>query len=178
MRSLDKYGLGPEQAAEKRPGIVYLSANCYGFGGPWGKKGGFDMEGCSVSGITMLEGGGNGPKYPPTGIINDFVLGYIGASGVLAALRRRAHEGGSYHVKISLTRCAMWYSGLGLIGTKDVDGNHPDHMMLPPRTIRRKTPYGEITRLAPLGQLSRTPSRWKDPIVHVRGAAEPAWQSD
>ena len=178
MRSLEKYGFGPEQVAEKRPGIIYLSGNCYGFGGPWADLGGFDMEGCSVSGITMIEGGGERPQYPPTGIINDFVAGYIGASGVLAALRRRAREGGSYHVKISLTRCAMWYSGLGLIESKDVDGSHPDHMMLPPRTIRRKTPYGEITRLAPLGQLSRTPSRWKDPIVHVRGAAEPSWQSD
>jgi crotonobetainyl-CoA:carnitine CoA-transferase CaiB-like acyl-CoA transferase len=177
MRSLDKYGLGPEQLAEKRPGIVYLSANCYGFGGPWGSYGGFDMEGCSVSGITMTEGGGKTPQYPPTGIINDFVAGYIGASGVIAALRRRAQEGGSYHVKISLTRCAMWYGSLGNFATKDVDSTHPDHMMVPPRTIRRMTPYGEITRLAPLGILSRTPSRWNDPIVHVRGAAEPVWET-
>ncbi len=177
MRSLKKYGFSAEQVAEKRPGIIYLSANCYGFGGPWADYGAFDMEGCSVSGITMTEGDGETPQYPPTGIINDFVAGYIGASGVMAALRRRAQEGGSYHVKISLTRCAMWYGGLGNFETKDVDGTHPDHMMLPPRTIRRMTPYGEVTRLAPLGQLSRTQSRWQDPIVHVRGAAEPVWQS-
>jgi crotonobetainyl-CoA:carnitine CoA-transferase CaiB-like acyl-CoA transferase len=36
MRGLDKYGFGPEQVAKKRPGIIYLSNNCYGYGGPWG----------------------------------------------------------------------------------------------------------------------------------------------
>jgi crotonobetainyl-CoA:carnitine CoA-transferase CaiB-like acyl-CoA transferase len=177
MRHLEKYGFGPEQVAKKRPGVVYLSANCYGFGGPWAANGGFDMEGCSVSGITTLEGDENGPKYPPTGIINDFVAGYIGASGVMAALRRRAREGGSYHVKISLTRAAMWYSSLGTFETKDVDSTHPDHMMIPPETITGDTPYGKIHRLAPLCKLSRTPSRWRDPIVHVRGAALPQWES-
>jgi hypothetical protein len=176
MRGLDKYGFGPEQVAKKRPGIIYLSNNCYGYGGPWGDHGGFDMEGCSVSGITKIEGSGADPKYPPTGIINDFVLGYIGASGVMAALRRRAQEGGSYHVKVSLTRAAMWYSSLGLFPTKEVDGNHPDHKMIAPRTIKRKTPYGEVHRLAPMVQLSKTPSRWRDPLVTVRGSSLPVWE--
>ncbi len=162
--------------AKKRPGIIYLSNNCYGYGGPWGDHGGFDMEGCSVSGITKIEGSGAGPKYPPTGIINDFVLGYIGASGVMAALRRRAKEGGSYHVKVSLTRAAMWYSSLGLFPTTEFDGNHPDHKMIPPRTIKGKTPYGEIHRLAPMVQLSKTPSRWRDPLVTVRGSSLPVWE--
>ncbi|MGI9532444.1 CoA transferase [Lutimonas sp.] len=176
MRSLDKYGLGPEQVAEKRPGIIYLSANCYGHGGPWGDYGGFDMEGCSVSGITMTEGDGVNPKYPPTAIINDFLAGYIGASGVMAALRRRAKEGGIYHVKISLTRAVMWYSSLGLLPTTDFDGNHPDHRMTPPQTIKGQTPYGEIHRLAPLGRLSKTPSRWRVPFVSVRGASPTEWE--
>lgn len=95
----------------------------------------------------------------------------------MAALRRRAREGGSYHVKISLTRAAMWYSSLGTFETKDVDSTHRDHMMIPPETITGDTPYGKIHRLAPLCKLSRTPSRWRDPIVHVRGAAVPQWES-
>lgn len=177
MRNLGKYGFGPEQVAEKRPGIVYLSANCYGFGGPWANYGGFDMEACTVAGVTVIEGDETNPEYPPTAIINDFVAGYIGASGVMAALRRRAQEGGSYHVKISLTRCAMWYSSLGLFPTTDFDPTHPDHRMIWPRTIIGKTPYGVIHRLAPMAQLSKTPSRWQDPIVHVRGAAKPVWKS-
>jgi crotonobetainyl-CoA:carnitine CoA-transferase CaiB-like acyl-CoA transferase len=175
VRNLANYGLDAESVARKKPGTVYLSHNCYGYGGPWAEHGGFDMEGCSVSGITATEGTAENPEYPPTGIINDFVLGYIGASGVMAALRRRAKEGGSYHVKVNLTRAAMWYSSLGLFETTDFDRSHPDHKMITPRTITGQTPYGEVHRLAPLVQLSKTPSRWKDPIVHVRGASLPEW---
>ncbi|MGI9536002.1 MAG: CoA transferase [Desulfocapsaceae bacterium] len=177
VRGLDSYGFDADQVVKKRPGIIYLSVNCYGFGGPWEKYGGFDMEGCTVSGITMTEGDGYNPKYPPTLIINDFLLGYIGASGVMAALRRRAKEGGSYHVKVSLTRAAMWYATLGLFKNTDFDLSHPDQRMIEPRTIKRKTPYGEIHRLAPMVQLSKTPGRWEDPISHVRGAALPEWKS-
>ena len=176
VRHLDKYGFDAEQVAKKRPGIIYLSVNCYGYGGPWAKYGGFDMEGCTVSGITMLEGDGYNPQYPPTLIINDYLLGYVGASGVMAALRRRASEGGSYHVKVSLTRAAMWYSTLGTFENTEFDGNHPDHRMIAPETITGKTPYGEIHRLAPMVKLSKTPSQWKDPIAHIRGAAYPVWE--
>ena len=176
VRHLDKYGFDAEQVAKKRPGIIYLSVNCYGYGGPWAKYGGFDMEGCTVSGITMLEGDGYNPQYPPTLIINDYLLGYVGASGVMAALRRRASEGGSYHVKVSLTRAAMWYSTLGTFENTEFDGNHPDHRMIAPETITGKTPYGEIYRLAPIVKLSKTPSQWKDPIAHIRGAAYPVWE--
>jgi len=41
--------------------------------------------------------------------------GYMGSAGAAAALVRRAKEGGSYHVTVSLTRDAMWYLLLGLI---------------------------------------------------------------
>ena len=176
-RNLSKYGFGPEQAAEKRPGIIYLTINCYGFGGPWGNYGGFDMEACTVAGITVIEGDEKNPRYPPTAIINDFLAGYIGASGVMAALRRRAEDGGSYHVKVSLTRAAMWYSSLGLFPDAKHDLSGPENRMIPPRTIKGKTAYGEVQRLAPMVQFSKTPSRWRDPIVHVRGAAKPVWQN-
>ncbi len=175
VRNLAGYGLDAESVARKKPGTVYLSNSCYGYGGPWGDYGGFDMEGCSVSGITANEGSIENPEYPPTGIINDCILGYIGASGVLAALRRRAKEGGSYHVKVNLTKAAMWYSDLGLFDTKDHDLSHPDNQMIAPRTMKGMTPYGEVHRLMPMTQLSKTPSRWQDPIVHIRGASLPEW---
>ena len=63
----------------------------------------------------MLEGENGIPSVPPTALINDYVTGYMGAAGATAALIRRAKEGGSYHVTVSLTRNAMWYQSLGLI---------------------------------------------------------------
>ena len=91
------------------------------------------------------------------------------------ALRRRAKEGGSYHVRVSLTRAAMWYQSLGrFAGTDFTPG--ADQVMVPPETITRQTPYGEIHRLAPQVKFSKTPGRWRDPLVAVRGGDRPEWQ--
>jgi hypothetical protein len=49
------------------------------------------------------------------------MTGYFAAAGMMAALLRRSIEGGSYHVKLSLTRSAMWVQELGFldIGLQD-----------------------------------------------------------
>ena len=39
------------------------------------------------------------------------------------------------------------------------------------------SPYGEAYRLAPMVQLSRTPGQWQEPLLSVRGAAQPVWTS-
>jgi crotonobetainyl-CoA:carnitine CoA-transferase CaiB-like acyl-CoA transferase len=174
-RAMERLGFGREEMAKQRPGIIYLSVRCYGWDGPWWNRAGFDMEALTVTGFTMSEGRGD-PRFPPTMVLNDFIAGYIGAAGILAALRRRAREGGSYHVRISLARAAMWFASLGEFGNTEFDTNDPDHRMIEPRTITAKTPYGEITRLAPQAQLSRTPGRWREPLVAVRGGDLPVWQ--
>ena len=192
-RSIERLGFGAEEVARKKPGVIYLSLRCYGWDGPWRDRAGFDMEGVTVSGYTMTEGGNRSPQFspdypgaipgnaampafPPTLVINDYIAGYLGASGILAALRRRAKEGGSYHVRVSLTRAAMWYQSLGTFDRTDfVPG--PEQIMVPPETIVRATPYGEIQRLAPLVKLSKTPGRWRDPLVAVRGGDKPVWES-
>jgi crotonobetainyl-CoA:carnitine CoA-transferase CaiB-like acyl-CoA transferase len=175
-RSIEKLGFGPEEVSAQRPGIIYLSLRCYGWDGPWCNRGGFDMEGLTVSGYTMQEGHAGLPAFPPTLVLNDYIAGYFGASGIMAALRRRAKEGGSYHVRVSLTRAAMWYQSLGTFANTDfVPGS--DQVMIPPETIVRQTPYGEIIRLAPLVKLSKTPGHWPDPLVVVRGSDKPAWAS-
>jgi len=40
--------------------------------------------------------------------IADNVVGWLGTTGILAALRRRSIEGGSYRVVVSLTRTVLW----------------------------------------------------------------------
>jgi len=176
-RSIEKLGFGIEEVAKRRPGIVYLSMRCYGWDGPWKDRPGFDMEGLTVSGITMAEAEGNRPKFPPTRVLNDYIAGYLGAAGILAALRRQAREGGSYHVRVNLARAAMWYRGIGLLPNKEVDLTDPEHRMIEPETIKKKTCYGEIHRLAPQVKLSKTPGRWREPLVSVRGSDKPVWEN-
>ncbi|MEA9393390.1 CoA transferase [Acerihabitans sp. TG2] len=191
-RGIERLGFGVEEVTKQRPGIIYLTVRCYSWDGPWQNRGGFDMEALAVSGYTMAEGGhgkpeippnfpgaidevGTKPLFPPTLVLNDYIAGYLGAAGVIAALRRRAVEGGSYHVSISLTRAAMWYQTLGRFPTTDFDATHPDHRMIPPETVRANTAYGELYRLAPLAKLSASPSHWRSPLLIVRGSDRPEW---
>jgi crotonobetainyl-CoA:carnitine CoA-transferase CaiB-like acyl-CoA transferase len=176
-RSMERLGFGVEEVARQRPGIIYLSVRCYSWDGPWRDRAGFDMEGVTVSGYTMAEGGGSRPRFSPTLVLNDYIAGYLGAAGVLAAMRRQAKEGGSYHVRVNLTRAAMWYQSLGQFPGIDFDANLPERRMNDAETMKRMTPYGEVERLVPQVRLSRTPGGWRDPLVAVRGADRPVWQS-
>ena len=99
-RAMENLGFGVKEVATRRPGVIYLSVRCYSWDGPWWNRPGFDMEALTVSGYTVAEAGGVGhrPSFPPTMVLNDFIAGYLGAAGIIAALRRRAREGGSYRV--------------------------------------------------------------------------------
>ena len=200
-RKLAKFGLSPEQLAELRPGIIVVSVRCYGWGGPWAERGGFDMLGTAASGLAMLEGIDGIPSVPPTALINDYVTGYLGAAGATAALIRRAKEGGSYHVTVSLTRNAMWYPSLGLVAPEerafgvnafrylhDVDPSRDlgqgalssyftslKDRLLDPDAIVRDTPLGRVRRLAPAVTYSATPASWDDPILVPMGSSVPEW---
>ena len=112
-RKISNLGLSPEELAARRPGIVYASARCFSYDGPWANRAGFDMEALCVTGFTTEEGTPDRPAFPPTHVMNDYIAGYLGAAGIQAALIRRAKEGGSYHVRVNLARCAMWFMSLG-----------------------------------------------------------------
>ncbi|HVJ36368.1 MAG TPA: CoA transferase [Stenotrophomonas sp.] len=174
-RSMERLGFGAEEVASKSPGIIYLSVRGYGWEGPWRDRAAFDMEGVSTTGFTMTEGGGGRPRFPPTLVMNDYITGYIGAAGILAAMRRQAAEGGSWHVRVNLARAAMWFQSLGEFPDVAFDASQPAHRMAPPEVMKRRTPYGEVERLVPQVHLSKTPGRWRDPLVAVRGSDLPVW---
>lgn len=44
--------------------------------------------------------------------VTDYTTGRLAALGVLCALSQRAREGGSWHVRVSLARTAMWIQSL------------------------------------------------------------------
>lgn len=175
LGTMDRLGFGAEELASGHKGIIYLSCNANSMTGPWAKRGGFDMEGLSTSGFTIEEGAGGPPRFPPTLVMNDYIAGYLGACGVIAALRRRAREGGSYHVRVSLTRAAMWYASLGRFPDTQFDLSGPNNRMISPEILVADTPYGQVRRLGPQVKLSRTPGKWRTPLVAVRGGDTVSW---
>ena len=63
--------------------------------------------------------------------MNDYIAGYLGGAGIIAALRRRAAEGGSYHVHVNLARAAMWYASLGTFQSTDFEVGDENRMIEP-----------------------------------------------
>jgi crotonobetainyl-CoA:carnitine CoA-transferase CaiB-like acyl-CoA transferase len=174
LGSLERRGLDPRQLAEHR-GIVYVSVNCYGRSGPWARRGGFDMNGSAASGLMTIEGTENEPRLPVTVLINDYITGYMGAIGAMAALCKQATEGGSWHITVSLTRTSMWCGSLGRVDPGHA-GSDEDHSLREPPSYDAPSPLGDVHMLAPPVRFSRTPPAWPDPILVPRGSSRAEWR--
>ena len=114
--SLAAPGFGPEELAELRPGIVVVTINCYGDAGPWRQRPGWEQMAQTTSGIVVGQGGPDQPELLPAAAC-DYTTGYLAALGTMAALWRRAHEGGSYHVRVfAVPDRPLVHRGAGLGG--------------------------------------------------------------
>lgn len=170
-------GLTPEEAARERPGIIYVSVTVHGDEGPWAERAGFDQTAGAVSGIMALEGSKESPQLPATIVVNDYLCSWLAQTGVVAAIRRRAEEGGSYHVRISLTRTALWMLSLGIFDREwahRTAGSSEEHLYLDPETFTATTALGDYQGVTDQVMMSLTPGSY-DPVLSPRGASRPAW---
>ena len=174
LGSLARRGLEPRRLAEQHPGLVFVSVNCYGSTGPWAGRGGFDMNASAASGLMTIEGSAAEPRLPVTSLINDYITGYMGALGASAGLVRRAKEGGSWHVTVSLTRSAMWCASLGLVDPAGA-GSDGEHRLHEPSPYDGSSAFGVVHMLAPPVRFSHTPPAWSDPVLVPRGSSHPEW---
>jgi crotonobetainyl-CoA:carnitine CoA-transferase CaiB-like acyl-CoA transferase len=176
LGSLERRQLDPRELADRHPGLVYVSLNCYGARGPWAGRGGFDMNGSAASGLMTIEGSEIEPRFPVTFLINDYITGYLGAVGAMTALVKRTTEGGSWHVTVSLTKTAMWCGSLGLVEPALADCDE-EHRLRDPVSYDAPSPLGDVHMLAPPVHFSETPSRWPDPILVPRGSSRAEWRT-
>jgi crotonobetainyl-CoA:carnitine CoA-transferase CaiB-like acyl-CoA transferase len=173
-------GLSPEELSKLRPGLVYVSLCAFSHIGPWASRRGFDTVVQNVSGITtrqgeLFPGAEPGPQFYPVSAI-DYLTGYLMAFGAMVALGRRAREGGSWLVRISLAQTGHWLVGRGQVPEaelKDVPKEFTAEE-LARWTIESQTPAGRLGHLKPTVQLSETPPYWARPSVPL-GYNEPAW---
>jgi hypothetical protein len=174
LGTLARRGFAPNQVAELRPGIVYVSENCYGHVGPWAERPGWEQLGQAATGMSYREGEAAGvePRLAPAAV-NDYSTGFFAAYGAMVALARRATEGGSWHVQVSLSQTCSWYQRLG----DDNDREAGDLGDLAPFIGEMDTDdFGRIQFLKPAAQLAETPPRWDLPPAR-QGAHEPVWLS-
>jgi crotonobetainyl-CoA:carnitine CoA-transferase CaiB-like acyl-CoA transferase len=174
---LERYGLTAEELSQKRPGLIHAKVVLHGERGPWSNRVGFDEIGASVSGVFSIEGTPTQPKTPPIIPICDNVVGWLGTVGILEALRRRAIEGGSYRVVVSLTRTVLWLLSMGIFDkayAKETAGSTEEHTYVTPDLFTAETPLGTYQGLADPVLLSRTPGSFRTVLV-PRGSSKPEW---
>lgn len=177
--ALKDRGFSPEDVAKLRPGIIGVDVSAFGHVGPWAGRKGWENIARACTGLTVEHGSPDEPMFAP-GFLTDYSTGFAAALGVLAALIRRAREGGSYRVSVSLSRVCMWYQDLGIVPTEErarfkrhlqeetgrclnpkVGDGFNDHVEL----LETDTPFGRLTHMAPLAKYSETPGRWERPTV-------------
>jgi crotonobetainyl-CoA:carnitine CoA-transferase CaiB-like acyl-CoA transferase len=178
--TLASRGLSPVELAAIRPGLVYVSLSAFGHVGPWASRRGFDTVVQTVSGMTtrqaeVVPGKTAGPQFYPVSAI-DYCTGYLMAFGAMVALARRAREGGSWLVRISLAQVGKWIVDLGEVppdSLRDVPAEFAADELERWSTVS-ETPSGKLTHLKPVVQLSETPPYWARPSVPL-GYHRPAW---
>ncbi len=171
---LEDLGFGPADLAKIRPGIVYLSISCFGAGGPFSHRGGWEQVAQTVTGLCHDggDGSGNQPGLLPAAAC-DYTTGYLGAYGVLLALARRAREGGSYHVRVSLCQSGMFIyrQGKTAFAEPNMDLTNSERDAL---CIDTQPALGPLRHLGPILQLSETHPHWTRPTP-VLGGDAPEW---
>ena len=174
---LKKHDLDAEALCEQKPGLIHATVVLHGEKGPWSNRPGFDEIGAAVSGLFTLEGSPTRPKQPPIVPICDNVVGWLGTTGILAALRRRAIEGGSYRVVVSLTRTVLWLLSLGVFDkayAKATAGSTDEHTYIAPDLFTAETPLGTYQGMTDQVVMSRTPGAFRTVLV-PRGSSKAEW---
>ncbi|MRH28762.1 CoA transferase [Microbacterium sp. SYP-A9085] len=169
--AIDRLGFSPEAVAALRPGVVVLSLSAFGTAGPWKMNRGFDSVVQAASGVALEMGHtvGDGTPRSMPGNPLDYITGYLSAFLVQVALERRASEGGSYHIEVSLAQTGRYLDRLPRIDAA-LAASRPAELSaarLAELMTERDTPYGPLRFLAPVAKLELTPSAWDSPTVPV-----------
>ena len=158
-------GYAPDAVAERRPGIVYVTLSAWSERGPWAGRHGFDSLVQTASGIVAEGSAARGIDEPaplPCQAL-DHSAGYLAAFGAMMGLARRATDGGSWLVRVSLAGAGRWLDALGRID--GLAAPDPDLAAVSDRLERRRTAFGEMTSVRCAEELPATPPRFDLPAA-------------
>jgi len=176
---LERYGLSAEDMARVKPGIIHATVSLFGEQGPWKGYGGFDVSAGAATGIMALEGSLEEPKLPSIMVVDDYLVSWLLVTGIVTALLRRAEEGGSYKIHISLSRTILWMYELGIYDKEYAvakAGSSEQHLFLDPELFTAETPMGTYQGVAEQVAMSKTPGEYKYTLL-PRGASKPEWET-
>ena len=190
-------GYSAQALAARRPGIVVASLSAYGGLGPWSGRRGFDSLVQTATGFNLAEGeaaaavaagavgagavaaGPAAPRAMPMPMqILDYAAGHLLAFGIQAALWRRATQGGSWQVQVSLAGVGQWLRSLGRVAN-GLAAQRPD---IEPLLEHSRCGFSALGPEAPAtlralrhaAVFSATPAGWDLPSMPP-GSHPPAW---
>ena len=176
--ALAKLGLDNHSLRAINPNLVVANAAYPAKSGPWKDRPGFEQIAQSVSGMIHTHSQDLAEPTVLSVLINDYLTGYLGAIGVVAALAEREEKGGFWDVTASLTRCAMMATEL--IEPVDAEPYAPASTQdLLDFAVDQETPYGTFTRLGPAVAFSHSPSMFLLPTAFPATSPDTTgWTSD
>lgn len=169
--ALAAFGFSVEELHALNPSLVVASLSAYGERGPWGGKRGFDSLVQTATGFNLAEAEAFGeatPRALPCQAL-DHGAGHLLAFGILAALTRRAREGGGWRVETSLAQVGGFLRGLGRVA--------PDRAAKPDDSAFLEdsaSDFGVLTAARPAAVLSVTGARYDSPSARL-GAHPARW---
>jgi hypothetical protein len=105
--ALDRFGLAPEDLLARRPDLVVVRLDAWGWTGPWAGRRGFDSIVQAASGIAVACARDDArPGALPAQAL-DHATGYLAAASALLGLAERATRSGSIR-ELALARTAEW----------------------------------------------------------------------
>jgi len=110
---MERLGLGPEQALQKNPKLVYGRMTGWGQTGPLAERAGHDINYIALSGVLNAIGRKGGGPLPPLNLIGDFggggmLLGF----GVTCALLEAARSGKGQVIDAAMVEGASLLAGM------------------------------------------------------------------
>jgi crotonobetainyl-CoA:carnitine CoA-transferase CaiB-like acyl-CoA transferase len=153
-------GFGPQDLAALRPGIISVGISAYSRSGPWSGFRGYDSLVQAAVGLAQINAAGEPRRQPCQPL--DYLTGYLAAFGAMTALIRRATEGGSWRVELSLARTAQWLWEMSdTIGSSsEAPRSNPSLEEIADLTTETASAFGLLRHLKPALALSETPGRW------------------
>jgi crotonobetainyl-CoA:carnitine CoA-transferase CaiB-like acyl-CoA transferase len=158
--AVEGLGLDPATLHARRPDLVVVRLDAWGWTGPWAGRRGFDsivQAGCGIADLCGTDG--DRPGALPAQAL-DHATGYLAAASALLGLAERAERGGSVR-ELALARTAEW------LFTTPTAGE-----VAPVEPVRQ--PLGDAELPPPALVLPGGPDRWTT-SAHPLGSDAPEW---
>ncbi|KAK9444282.1 CAIB/BAIF family enzyme [Metarhizium brunneum] len=165
-QSLASHGLSPEELVKINPNIVCANMSAFGPTGPWSHRRGFDSLVQAASGMNISEadkaGQGEASRVLPCQAL-DHASGYLLATGIMAAVYRRAAHGGAWQVDVSLAGTMKYLRSLGQYpgATGFAVGDYLKGESIPAETlVTTETAWGTLTAVRHSAEIEGCEVSW------------------